>query len=142
MLPEVVDDAVGHGEDNVVFLDSKRVQDGDFVRRVRAVCAELARAVEPVPLLPRAEEDFARAGADDEDLAVAQLGDVEEGVGGCFVGGEQRAAGGRGAVPFVVGGGGGGLRFLEGGGKVGDGCGWGGGGPGGGFDFEGPEVED
>ena len=142
MFPEVVDDAVGHGEHDVVFLDSEGVQHGDFVRRVRAVCAELARAVEPVPLLFCAEEDFAGRGPDDEDLAVAELGDVEEGVGGCLVGGEERAAGGGGAVPFVVGGRGGGLRFFEGGLQVGDGCGWGGRGPGGGFDFEGPEMED
>lgn len=57
-----------------------------------------------MPLLFCAEEDGARAGADDEDLAVAELGDVQEGVGGCGVGGEERAAGGGGAVPFVVGG--------------------------------------
>lgn len=94
-----------------------------------------------MPLLFCAEEDLARARAEDEDLAVAQLGGVEDRVGGGRVGGEQRAARCGRAVPGG-GGGGRGLRFGEGGLQVGDGCGRGSGRPVCGFDFEGPEVQD
>lgn len=94
-----------------------------------------------MPLLGGLEDDLFILGADDEDLTVAELGDVQYGVGGVVGVGAEEGAAGRGcAVPFV------GFRgrcfgLLEGGLEVGDGVRFAGRGVEGVFGFEGPEVK-
>ncbi len=78
VAPQVVDDAVAHGQHDVADLQLDLVDDGIVLGRVGAVGAELARAVEPVPLLRRLEDDGLVAGAHHHDLAVAEVGDVQE----------------------------------------------------------------
>jgi hypothetical protein len=102
MFPQIIDDAVGHCEHHIVFFDFHNIQDGGLRRRVWGVCAELARAVEPVPLLRRLEDDLSALRPQYQDLRVAYLGDVQERVRGRAVGAaEERRARRGGAEPFV-----------------------------------------
>lgn len=95
-----------------------------------------------MPLLGGFEYHFLVAGPYDEDLRVAELCYVEEGVGRIVcVGGQERGARGGSAVPFLRLGRGF-LGVLEGGLEVGDGIGFVGRVVFRVFDFECPEVQD
>lgn len=102
MLPKIVGHAVGHGKNDVVLLDLDATHDGIIHRCVGAVRTQLTGAVEPVPLFLGFEHDFFRFWSQDDDLRVAELCHVDDGVGrDVVVGAEQGRAGGRRAVPFV-----------------------------------------
>lgn len=79
MLPQVVHDTVGNDQHDVVFLQSDLGHHRIFAGRINAVGAQLHGTVEPMPLFGGAEEDFLFAGADDDNLAIAQVRYVEEG---------------------------------------------------------------
>ena len=102
VFPQIVDDAVSHSDDNIIFLDLYAIHDGVLFGGVRAIRAELSRTIKPVPLLGRLEDDLFIPGADDKYLRVTELCNVQYGMRGIVgVGAEQSSAGGSSSIPLI-----------------------------------------
>ncbi|KAL2127941.1 hypothetical protein VTI74DRAFT_9940 [Chaetomium olivicolor] len=103
MRPQVINDPVRHGQHHVPLSNRHLIDDGTVQRCVRAVGAQLPRAVEPVPLLGRLVDHLAGGRAHDHDLGITEVGYVEEGFIFAFLSfGALRAGAGLGIGSFAV----------------------------------------